>query len=160
MTSPLTDLKKEDLTPYEGKDIKDICNTGYIAANVNHCAHFVAHALGLTHGLLCGSMKWDTRGTGASLRVNEVYNACGERGTWSSKPQGTKICLAFVTLPGNVTGSTMGNHPKKHIGICIEDAIWHYSNRNDKVVTHSPTAWHTRFKGVYGKSTEMYYGVL
>jgi hypothetical protein len=66
--------------------------------------------------------------------------------------------LAYVTLPGNVNSSgEMGTHRKKHIGVFVADTVWHYSNGQDQVVTHSPADWHKRFKGVYGSSTEMYY---
>ena len=36
----------------------------------NLCAHFVSHALGLKIGMLCGDMKYKSRGKGASIRVN------------------------------------------------------------------------------------------
>ena len=155
----LGDLKKADLASYVGQDIKEICNTGYEAANVNHCAHFVSHVLGIKLGLVCGSMKWETRGEGTSLRVNEIYNACSPRGDWDSRPAAIGRCLVFATTPGNMSGDDMGEHPRKHIGIFIEDTIWHYSNGGDKVVTDSPTSFLNKFKGVYGASTKLYYGV-
>ncbi|MEM7423581.1 MAG: hypothetical protein AAF334_07640 [Pseudomonadota bacterium] len=148
----------EYLNGYVDKDIKDICDTGFDAANHNHCAHFVSHAMDIKTGLVCGSMAYATRGQGTSIRVNEIYNSCSERGLWSAKPHGKKMGLAYVTLPGNVDRSgDMGSNPKKHIGVFVNDTIWHYSNGQDKVVTHSPTDWHTRFRGVYGSSTQMYY---
>lgn len=156
----LLDALETDLDGYLGKDIKDICDTGYDASNVNHCAHFVGHAMGIKTGLVCGSMKWDTRGKGASLRVNEIYNAAKTRGTWSSKPMSMKLGLAYVTPSGNMNGDTMGQSSLKHVGVFIRESIWHYSNTGDKVVKHAPTAWHNLFKGVYGSSTQMYYSSL
>lgn len=154
----LLEAMTQHMNTFLGKDIKDICDTDFDAANLNHCAHFVSHALGVKVGLVCGSMKYDTRGQGTSIRVNEIYNACSERGLWSARPHGKKMGLAYVTLPGNVDSSgEMGTHRKKHIGVFVADTIWHYSNGQDKVVTHSPSDWHQRFKGVYGASTEMYY---
>jgi hypothetical protein len=153
-------MKKEKLNEYVGKDIKDICDTGYDAANVNHCAHFVSHALDIKIGLICGNMKFSTKGKGASIRVNEIYNECTERGEWDKRPQSTKTCLAFTTLSSNINNGEMGDHPRKHIGIFVEDKIWHYSNRNDKVTTDSPESFINKFKGVYGFSAQLYFGVL
>ncbi|MCO6457150.1 MAG: hypothetical protein J5I93_17785 [Pirellulaceae bacterium] len=69
-------------------------------------------------------MKYDTRGQGGSIRVNEVCNVCSERGLWSSKPHGKKMGLAYVTLPGKVSRSgEMASHRKKHIGVFIGDTI-------------------------------------
>ena len=44
----LDGLKTADLEKYEGLDIKDICSTGLDSAELNHCAHFVSHALDLS----------------------------------------------------------------------------------------------------------------
>lgn len=54
----------------------------------------------------------------------------------------------------------MGSSPKKHIGIFIDDKIWHYSNGSDKVVTDSPERFLVKFKGLYGPKTQLYFGVL
>ena len=157
-TLTLNTIKKADLTPYVGKDIKDICTTGFDDAKVNHCAHFVSHVLDLRLGLICGSMKWATRGTGTSLRVNEIYNSCALRGPWSERPADMTACMVFVTRPGNLSGGAMGSHPRKHIGIFIEDTIWHYSNGKDEVTTDTPESFHARFKRAYGKDATLYFG--
>tara|TARA_Y100000815_G_C13086250_1_gene403949 strand:- start:113 stop:595 length:483 start_codon:yes stop_codon:yes gene_type:complete len=148
------------LDAFLGKDIRDICGTGFEDARVNHCAHFVGHALSINVGMVCGSMKYETRGEGASIRVDEIYNACPIRGAWGDLPKGTERCLAFVTLPSNVAEGTMGSHPRKHVGVYIDGSIWHYSNSGDKVVKHAPEAWLLLFKGVYGDATCMYHGIL
>jgi hypothetical protein len=122
-------MNKEDLNEYVGKDIKDICDTGYDAANINHCAQFVSHVLGIKVGMICGNMKYATKGKGASIRVNEIYNKCSEKGEWVKRPICTDFCLAFATLPSNFENSEMGDHPRKHIGIFLKDTIWHYSNK-------------------------------
>jgi hypothetical protein len=156
----LAELSQATLKGYEGKNIKEICDTGaWIGDEHNHCAHFVAHVLGIRAGLLCGDMKFASRGQGASMRVNEIYNSCEVRGTWDSRPASTSHCLVFATLPSNMTGTDMGSHSKKHIGIFVSDTIWHYSNGSDHVVTDSPTSFLNKFKGVYGKTTTLYYGV-
>ncbi|HEX4857199.1 MAG TPA: hypothetical protein VFV28_10325 [Limnobacter sp.] len=54
----------------------------------------------------------------------------------------------------------MGSSPKKHIGIFIEDRIWHYTNGSDKVGIDSPERFLVRFKGTYGSNTQLYFGVL
>lgn len=157
----LSGLSECDLNQYVGKDIKEICDTDYVDPRVNHCAHFVSHVIGLKVGLICGSMKYETRGQGASLRVNEIYNSCSSVGDWSSRPESVKHCFIFATLASNVSSrGVMGEHPKKHIGIFLGGNVWHYSNGGDKVVTDSPQSFLNKFKGVYGQTTETYYGVL
>ncbi len=54
----LEKLKTSDLDSYHGLNIKDICTTGFDSAGLNHCAHFVSHALELCFGMLCGNMSW------------------------------------------------------------------------------------------------------
>jgi hypothetical protein len=156
----LDGLKTADLEKYEGLDIKDICSTGLDSGGLNHCAHFVSHALNLGFGMLCGNMSWDTKGQGVCIRVDEIFNRCKLVGTWSDRPLCLKPCLAFVTPATNIQGSHMGSSPKKHIGIFIDDKIWHYSNGSDKVVTDSPERFLVKFKGLYGPKTQLYFGVL
>jgi hypothetical protein len=69
-----------------GQNINQICNTGFTSPSENHCAHYVCHILDLQYGLVCGSMAWATRGQGATLRVNELYNALDDTGRWDARP--------------------------------------------------------------------------
>jgi hypothetical protein len=43
-------LTWEGLNSYVNFGIQDICYTGRTNPNENHCAHFVCHALGISHG--------------------------------------------------------------------------------------------------------------
>jgi hypothetical protein len=154
----LADLDVATLTALEGKTISDFCNTNYVAANINHCAHFVSHLLDLKIGMICGAMSWATRKQGVTLRVDEIYNQCAQKGLWFSKPANLLNCLAFVTPESNVNTQIMGNNPRKHIGICIGGKVWHYSNGQDKVVSDSTERFLIKFKGAYGATTQMYFG--
>ena len=159
----LSTVTKADLDTKVGKTISDFCSV-MTGASINHCAHFVSHALGITTGMVCGSMAYATRGTGASIRVNEVFNHCTDRGAWSALPAGYNACLIFVTLTSNVStaaGSTlpvMGTHPKKHIGVHLGGNVWHYSNGTDLVVCETVAKFETRFQGAYGPNISLYYG--
>lgn len=42
-----------DLNSFLGKNIDRICGNGFVAPDINHCAHFVAHALSLDLGHTC-----------------------------------------------------------------------------------------------------------
>lgn len=108
--------------------------------------------------MLCGDMKYQSRGKGVSIRVNQLFNACSKVGLWQDRPLDLKPCLAFVTPENNIKGAVMGNSPSKHIGIYHGDFIWHYSNSSDKVVTDSSERFLIKFKGVYGAKTKMYFG--
>jgi len=43
-------IQKHQLDAYVGKSIAQICPNGFAALDRNHCAHFVAHALGYDFG--------------------------------------------------------------------------------------------------------------
>ncbi len=156
----LESLQTSDLVQYQGLDIKDICSTGFNSSGLNHCAHFVSHAIDLQFGMLCGNMSWATRGQGVCIRVDEIFNRCVHVGGWFNKPKCLTPCLAFVTPSSNVSGKTMGSSPKKHIGIFVDDLVWHYSNGSDRVITDSPERFLIKFKGLYGASTQLYFGAL
>lgn len=156
----LESLESKDLEKFDGLDIKDICTTGFNSPGLNHCAHFVSHALNLGFGMLCGNMSWETKGQGVCIRVDEIFNRCKVVGAWDDRPLCLAPCLAFVTPSMNVSGSRMGNSPKKHIGIFVDGKIWHYSNGADKVIADSPERFLIKFKGLYGAKTQLYYGAL
>ncbi|BET24716.1 hypothetical protein EV673_1412 [Limnobacter thiooxidans] len=77
----LDGLKTADLEKYEGLDIKDICSTGLDSAGLNHCAHFVSHALDLGFGMLCGNMSWDTKGQGGYRFTRAIFSQV-QRTVW------------------------------------------------------------------------------
>ncbi len=156
----LRNLTLAQLESFEGKTIGDLCDKGLTDADLNHCAHFVSHALGIGIGMLCGSMNYATRGTGASIRVNEVFNHCTERGPWADRNPASNACLIFVTLGSNVFGSPpiMGDHPRKHIGIHRGGSVWHYSNGQDRVIRETVEAFEQRFRSAYGQGIALHHG--
>ena len=144
-------LIKDELDKWLGKNIKDICECEFINNNVNHCAHFVAHALQFTFGYTC-RQQTGKGGTGATIRVNEIFNRCTDVGLWDKRP--TQLdqtgCLIFVTGRNNVSLETkfMTDHPKKHIGIYHDGSIWHYSNSKDKVIQALPSDFRRHYPTV------------
>ena len=105
-----------ELTGYVGKGIADICSNGFADPHQNHCAHFVSHALGIKLGMLCGDMKHSTKHSGASLRVDEIFNQLSRRGTWENVPPNSDGALIFVVSAKAVHGNRMINIPQKHVG--------------------------------------------
>jgi hypothetical protein len=141
-----------------GKTISDFCKCDFHDANSNHCAHFVSHVMGYQFGYTC----FDSTGKGdkkdeANLRVHEIFPQCPSVGLWADKPETVKMGLAFVTAKSNVNvkSKTMVNVPKKHIGIFVEDTIWHYSNPVDKVISQTSADFSHHYSG---SSIALFYG--
>lgn len=154
-------LKIADLNAYVGKPISEICDKGYHPDSENHCAHFVSHALGIQIGTLCGDMNYATRHSGATLRVNELYNGLSSRGPWETRSSAATGLLIFVTdADRNMRNRLMGQNPQKHVGIWLMGSIWNYSNSHHAVVRDvSVETFHAKFKRTYhGKSISLYYG--
>jgi hypothetical protein len=151
----------EALRGYVGKPINDFCNTGYTKPEVNHCAHFVGHVLGLQLGMLCGGMNWKTRKIGASIRCNELYNALALKGKWEDRPAFADGLLVFVISAAQVVQGAMRDFPNKHVGIHFGGQVFNYSNTQDKVVADpSVEAFHSKFKRLYGgNDVSLFYGV-
>jgi hypothetical protein len=130
------------LNDYLGRGISDICPHGYDAGRDNHCAHFVSHALNLSFGLTCASMKGIRGATAAAnLRVHEIFDQCTSTREVIACPA-TGEGLIFVSdrrsfhqRPGGAV--QLRNVPKKHIGIALNGTVWHYSNSRDRVVNQS-----------------------
>lgn len=136
---PGTDFEGEStMRDWLGKHISEICGNGYTADNLNHCAHFVSHALQLNVGYTC---KAQTGGAsdGACIRVHELFRYCKTVGNFTDRPAGAVNLLVFITNPANVqlASKIMVNHPRKHVGVLFGDVIIHYSNTKDKVVEQS-----------------------
>lgn len=143
-----------------GKSIVDFCGSGFIDASTNHCAHFVAHQLGLTLGMTCA--KLTGRGhPGANVRVQELFAACPAVGVLEDWV-GAGPVLVFVTAKSNVDLATkvMRNVPRKHVGIFDGTHIYHYGNTEDKVLRQSVTAFKSTFKSAYGGNLGFYYGTV
>lgn len=134
-------MTEADLNAYLGKNISEICPTGFHSNSDNHCAHFVSHALGLRFGITCRSMV-RSDGVAASIRVQEIFPYCPRVGAWSDLPPELQTGLVFILRASNVdlTAKTIVNVPRKHVGIFCGSSrtIWHYSNSRDKVVSQTP----------------------
>ncbi len=152
-----------ELENYVGKNIALICDHNYIseAAHTNHCAHFLGHVLGLRFGLTCGDMTNDAHG-GGTLRVNDIYNRCTDRGLWSNKPTPLIYCLIFATHPSNISGDRMGTHSHKHVGIWRFPYVYNYSTMNRQVLKEEVPDFLARLSGVYdpqgNNPVQLYYG--
>ena len=119
----------------------------------------------------CSNLNWDLKQSakklkvkGKNVRVNEIFIKCPQVGEWADKKETVRACLAFITNEANVKVDTkhMGTDPKKHIGIFVNDKIWHYSNSRNKVVNQTVE----EFKKHYGSSEtalakfKLYYGTI
>ena len=146
------------LNAYLGKHIKDVCKCEMTSNGLNHCAHFVSHVMDYQFGYTC--FKHTGKGVKtdqANMRVQEVFPQCPTVGKWADKPATLKKGLAFITSKNNVNikNKTMVNVPKKHIGIFIDDTIWHYSNSKKKVVSQTSADFSKHYSG---SSITVFYG--
>lgn len=152
-------ISSSTLETFEGKAISEICGIGYTASDLNHCAHFVSHALNITIGVTCRMMKSGApkEVSAATIRVHELFSKCPKVGLWDDEPDTLEACLIFVTKASgvDVKAKTMANIPKKHVGIAIGKQVWHYSNSKDKVVK---VPVETFRKHYFGDGYELYYG--
>jgi hypothetical protein len=151
------------LEPYLGKSIAAICSNHYSTPSQNHCAHFVAHALGIKIATLCGDMAWKTRHTGATVRVDELYNGLTYKGPWDQRPGHAVAQLIFVIRKDHVVSNVMQRGvPEKHVGIYLDGAVYNYSNTHHRVVKDdSVDAFHAKFKHEYkGPSVSLFYGAV
>lgn len=133
-----------------GKNINEICLCELHGANLNHCAHFVSHVMGYKFGYTCFNQtgKGDRENRG-NIRVQEIFPQCPTVGKWDDKPATITKGLAFITDKDNVNiaDKTMVNVPRKHIGIFIENTIWHYSNSRDQVVSQTSEQFSHHYSG-------------
>src|SRR5262245_18176795 len=91
------------LNGYLGKPISQICPNGFANDNDNHCAHFVAHAMGYKFGVTCLTMVHAQPGAvGATIKVQQIFPQCPAVGTWASRPKTLLSCLAFITRESEV----------------------------------------------------------
>jgi hypothetical protein len=152
-----------ELEGYIGKTTTDFCNTGFVDPLPSHCAHFVSHVLGIRVGELCGNLaknnKNKTRGMGATIRVNELYNGLAFKGPWEQRPPGYNGLLIFVISPRYMRNNFMQEVIQKHVGIYFAGNVFHYGNTQDKVACDSVEDFHKKFKRQYSKDVELYYGI-
>lgn len=151
-------ITQTQLTGYLGKSIGDFCKNGYTSVHDNHCAHFVAHALGYHFGVTC-QMMGNGNQPGATLKVHQLFPKCPSVGVWSLRPASLKTCLVFITRAANVNlpAKAIVNVPRKHVGIFADGFVWHYSNSQQKVVKQTPA----QFKFHYpAPDNAMFFGSL
>ena len=151
-------ITQHQLSGYLGKSIADICPNGYTSDAENHGAHFVSHVLGYKFGLTC-QLLGTPRGAAASIRVQDLFPRCPKAGVWSLRPSSLTTCLVFMTRASHVNLAIRGmaNVPRLRVGLLIGGFVWHYSNRQGKVVRHTPA----RFAQHYaGSDNALFYGSL
>jgi len=148
-----TNLTSTLLDSYLGKDISAICAHGYDDADLNHCAHFVCHAMNVSVGSIScrGMSSAKVAGKiGVCIRVHELFTSCPEVGLYddASPSQLAAGVFVFVTAKTavNLKTKTMTNIPKKHVGVGLNGTIWHYSNIGDAVVTATPEQFRKHYK--------------
>jgi hypothetical protein len=152
-------ITENELKATLGKNISEICTTGFTNNSLNHCAHFISHTLGIHSGYQCNGTT-NRPGAGASVRCDEVYNRIANRGALgTTTPENGWII--FATSPGNMRGNQMGSAPKKHVGIYFNGKVYNYKNDIDKVVDDSLSHFHARLKTAYhDPNLALYYAVL
>ena len=164
----LRSLTAADLAKFEGKGPDFFCNTGLITPAQNHCAHFVCHAINLQVGRpLCGDMTFKTRHRGVTMRVDDVFNYCIVEGFFDKDGEipgvmkGMNAFFIIATVEGNLMNAggaiVMHDNPHKHIGICIGEDVWNFSNSNHYVVRDTIATFFTKMRHAYGKHTKFLY---
>ncbi len=150
--------ERQPLDSYLGKNIGEICGNGYTDNDLNHCAHFVCHVLGLSFGYTCRAQTGGKE-FGACIRVQQLFEHCLKVGAWASKPEELTGCLVFITHASNVSvaGKTMVNHPRKHVGIFLAGSVTHYSNTMDRVTRQSIEQFGQHYEAPYNA---LFYGTV
>lgn len=140
------------LNSYVGKPIEQICLNGYADHGHNHCAHFVSHVLNLDFGKTCRALVSERHRVmeGANVRVHEIFARCPRVYEFNSCP--AVICgLIFVSKTTSFrttpTGPELRNVPKKHIGIILNQNIWHYSNTRERVIVQNMAQFINHYRG-------------
>ena len=162
------------LDRYVGHSVEDFCefHFGTIKDAENHCAHFVAHVLGLQVGTTCESLldwkhtrinyKAGLKGKkGFTVRVNDLYNSLEVTGAWTGDVKAP--CLMFTTPPHNFLNkdrTRMGSFRKKHVGIYSGAHVYNYGNTLDRVRKETPDEFMANFRKLYGGTTVFRYGAL
>ena len=151
-------ITQHQLSGYLGKSIAEICPNGCTDEAAAHGAHFVSHALGYQFGVTC-LMTGTVRGAAASLRVQDLFQHCPKLGVWSLRPVSMTTCLVFITRASNVNlaARVMASVPRQHVGLLLDGFVWHYSNRQQKVVRQTPAQFARHYAG---PDNALFYGSL
>src|SRR5574339_820894 len=89
-------ITAQQLDSYLGKPIATICPNSYASPSEKHSAHFVAHVLGYNFGITCQMMS-NSRGPGATIRLQELFSHCRSAGVWSLRPASLSACVVLIT---------------------------------------------------------------
>lgn len=146
---------------YVSKTISDICKN-LNGDDLNHCAHFVSHALGIQFGYTCSVQSGKNLSVSANIRVQELFAKCPAVAVWDDASVKDKTVLVFVTKKGNLVDlktKTFGNIPKKHVGVLWSGNVYHYSNSAEQVMKQTPDDFFSRMTSAYGP-LQKYYGTL
>jgi hypothetical protein len=147
-----------DMEPFLDKNISEMCGNGLDDPALNHCAHFVSHAVGLKFSYNCQQLVGGKREP-ANIRVHEVFAMCPRVGAWEDADT-SKDQLIFVTRKNvvNVSSKTMQNIPQKHIGVYRGGHVYHYSNTEDRVIKQTVNAFYDRFQRAYKGDQGLFFG--
>jgi hypothetical protein len=144
-----------------GKSIDRICPNKFHDFSSNHCAHYVSHMMGLEFSYNCKEFKGGNKQAG-NIRVHEIFSQCPKVGKFNDKPDTDQPLLVFVTRKDvvNLSEKRMVNIPQKHIGVFLDNHIYHYSNSQEKVVKWTPQEFYDRFEHIYRGKQGLFYGTV
>ncbi len=153
-------MLKQQLEAAVGKPIQEICDNNFHDANSNHCAHFVSHMTDLTFDFNCKSFHGGNN-PGANIRVHEIFAQCPKVGTIQEAPSDRPFLLFVIQKSSvNIAQKRMENIPQKHIGVVVDDLVYHYSNSQDKVVKWTIPKFEETFQRVYDGDQGLFYGLI
>lgn len=155
------------LNTWIGKNVRDFCREGGSPHRVDdgtyHCAHFVAHVLGLLGPSLLVPM-----GVPDIARRCRNFRRLNLIGAGSGFRYPTAAGLAFVTLAGQLRTAgrppdcrcTAIATPSRHVGFYLDGQVWHYENSPayEQVVSYPLGGGMagSRFRDRYGPGCEMW----
>lgn len=155
----MSDLKTK-LESILGNSISKICPNNFHDPSANHCAHFVSHITGLDFSYNCKDFMGGVKQPG-NIRVHEVFARCPKVGKFEDAPKGRAV-LVFVTKAANVDikKKVMVNIPQKHIGVFVDDYVYHYSNTKDMVIKQKPNEFFDTYEKIYSGTQGLFFGTI
>ena len=151
-------ITQQQLSGYLGKSIAEICPNGHTDEAASQGAHFLAHVLGYRFGLTC-QMTGNAQGPAATLHVQDLFQHCPKLGVWSLRPASMPTCFVFITRASNVNlaARVMASVPRQHVGLLVDGFVWHYSDRQQKVVRQTSAQFARHYAG---PDNALFYGSL
>jgi hypothetical protein len=145
-TSESCNLNASKLDSYIGQSVETFCGKyGKKGDSLNHCAHFVSHALSLriVGSKLCSNVAGSTynyqeRSQGYCIAVDQIFNNCINRCIFDIKTIPNGPCFIVATTNDNLSSDAppklIVRTAARHIGIFCGNNVYHYSNSRDMVV--------------------------